>query len=253
MYTTPDEPESQARIAALNQGLQEAGWSVGRNVRIDVRWSGGDLARLHKDAAELVALDPDVLVAGTGPTQVALEAASRSVPIVMAQVIDPVGSGTVRSLARPGGHMTGFMQFEYVLCGKWLELLREITPRVMRIAVIRDLAGGAGIGQWAVIAAAASPFGIELNAINLQIAGDTERVVAEFAAEPNSGMIVVVGTIATIKRELIVALAARHRLPAIYPYRFFVEAGGLMSYGPNLIDQYRRAASGWNLTLGARA
>jgi putative ABC transport system substrate-binding protein len=242
MYTTPDEPESQARIAALTKGLQEAGWSVGRNVRIDVRWSGGDLARLRKDAAELVALGPDVLVAGTGPTQLVLPDASATVPIVMAQGIDPVGAGIVRSLARPGGNVTGFMQFEYVLCGKWVELLGEIAPGVRRIGVVRDLSGTAGIGQCAAIGMAASPIGVELSPVNLEIANDPERVVTEFAGESNSGLIVVVGTIATIKLQSIVALAARYRLPAVYPYRFFVEAGGLASYGPNLIDQYHRVA-----------
>jgi putative tryptophan/tyrosine transport system substrate-binding protein len=242
MYTTPDEPESQARITALAQGLQEAGWTVGRNVRIDVRWSSGDLARLRKDAADLVALGSDVLVAGVGPTAQILQEASRTVPIVMAQGVDPVGAGVVRSLARPGGNTTGFIQFEYGLSAKWLELLREIAPQVSRVGIIRDPFGAVGIGQWAVIGVAASALGVELSPIDLHVAGDTEAIVSEFASGPNGGLIVVTGTVTTIQRERIVALAARHRLPAVYPYRFFVEAGGLMSYGPDLIDGYRRAA-----------
>ena len=243
MYTTPDEPDSQARIAALAQGLEAAGWAVGRNVRIDVRWSSGDLARLRKDAAELVALGSDVLVAGVGPTPQALQQATRTVPIVMAQGVDPVGGGFVRSLARPGGNTTGFTQFEFALAAKWLELLREIAPQIARVGIVRETSGQVGVAQWAVIGAAASPLGVELSPINLHITGEAGREVTEFASGPNGGLIVVVGTVATIQRELIVASAARHRLPAVYPYRFFVEAGGLMSYGPNLIDSYRRAAS----------
>ena len=163
MYTTPDEPELQARIAALAQGLQEAGWAIGRNVRIDTRWSGGDVARLHKDAVELVGeLGSDVLVAGAGPTTGTLQQATRTVPIVFAQGLDPVGNGFIRSLARPGGNTTGFNQFECGLSGKWLGLLREIAPQVSRVGVVRDLAGGpAGVGQWAVIQAFASPMGVE--------------------------------------------------------------------------------------------
>ena len=247
MYTTADEPASQARIAALQQGLQQAGWSVGRNLRIDTRWSGGDAARLRKDAADLVALGPDLIVAGVGPTTQALQQASRTVPIVMAQAVDPVGSGLVRSLARPGGNTTGFTQFEYGLSGKWLELLREIAPQVKRVGVVRDQAAGTGsvvgIAQWAVIQAFASGLGVELSAISLRIATDAENEMTALAQGPNAGLIVVVGTVTTMRHEILISLAARHRLPAIYPYRFYVEAGGLLSYGPNLIDLYRRAAS----------
>jgi putative ABC transport system substrate-binding protein len=243
MFTTPDEPESQTRIAALQQGLQAAGWEVGRNLRIDVRWSGGDTARLRRDAVDLVALGPDVIVAGVGPTMLALPQATRTIPIVMAQSVDPVGGGFVKSLARPGGNVTGFAQFEYGLSAKWLELLREIAPQVTRVGVVREVEGQVGVAQWAVIQAAASPIGVELSPINLHIAGATEAAVSEFAQEPNGGIVVVVGTVATIQRDLIISLAARHRLPAVYPYRFFVEAGGLISYGPSLIDLYRRAAS----------
>jgi ABC-type uncharacterized transport system substrate-binding protein len=249
MYTTADEPASQARIAALQQGLQQAGWSVGRNLRIDTRWSGGDAARLRKDAADLVALGPDLIVAGVGPTTQALQQASRTVPIVMAQAVDPVGSGLVRSLARPGGNTTGFTQFEYGLSGKWLELLREIAPQVKRVGVVRDQEAGTrtgsvvGIAQWAVIQAFASGLGVELSPISLRIATDAENEMTALAQGPNAGLIVVVGTVTTMRHEILISLAARHRLPAIYPYRFYVEAGGLLSYGPNLIDLYRRAAS----------
>jgi putative ABC transport system substrate-binding protein len=247
MYTTADEPASQARIAALQQGLQQAGWSVGRNLRIDTRWSAGDAARLRKDAADLVALGPDLIVAGVGPTTQVLQQASRTVPIVMAQAVDPVGSGLVRSLARPGGNTTGFTQFEYGLSGKWLELLREIAPQVKRVGVVRDQEAGTGsvvgIAQWAVIQAFASGLGVELSPISLRIATDAENEMTALAQGPNAGLIVVVGTVTTMRHEILISLAARHRLPAIYPYRFYVEAGGLLSYGPNLIDLYRRAAS----------
>jgi ABC-type uncharacterized transport system substrate-binding protein len=244
MHTTPDEPDSQTRITALGQGLQEAGWSVGRNLRIDVRWSSGSEALLRKNAEELVAAGADVIVAGVGPTMQAARQASPTMPIVFAQAVDPVGIGLVKNLARPGGNITGFTQFEYSLSAKWLELLREVVPRVARVGVVRDnvARGPVGIGQWAVIGAAAAPLGVELSPIDLSVDGGTERAVAEFAREPNSGLIVGVGTTATIQRNLIVALAARHNLPAVYPYRFFVEAGGLLSYGPALADGYRRAA-----------
>jgi ABC-type uncharacterized transport system substrate-binding protein len=237
MNTTSDEPDSQARVTALAQGLQEVGWAVGRNLRIDTRWSGGNRARLRKEAADLVALGPDVIVAGVGPTTLVLQQVSRTVPIVMAQAIDPVGSGFVKSLARPGTNATGFTQFEFTLSAKWLELLREIAPQVARVGIVRELEGQAGIAQWAVIGAAASPLGVELSPIDVHSDGETERAVAEFARGPNDGLIVVVSSTATIQRDMLVKLAARHRLP------FFVDAGGLMSYGPNLLDGYRRSAS----------
>jgi putative tryptophan/tyrosine transport system substrate-binding protein len=243
MHTTPDEPDSQARITALAQGLQEAGWVVGRNLRIDTRWSRGHRARLRKDAADLVALGPDVIVAGVGPTTLALQQASRTVPIVMAQAVDPVGSGFVKSLARPGTNATGFTQFEFSLSAKWLELLREMAPRVARVGIVREVEGQTGIAQWAVIGAAASALGVELSPINVQVDHDTEQAVNEFVRGSSDGLIVVVSSTATIQRDLVVNLAARHRLPAVYPYRFFVDAGGLMSYGPNLLDGYRRSAS----------
>jgi len=243
MYTTPDEPEGQARITALAQGLQQLGWTIGRNVRIDTRWASGDPARLRGDAAELVALGSDVLVAGVGPTTATLQQATRTVPIVMAQGVDPVGAGFIKSLARPGGNTTGFTQFEFSLAAKWLQLLKDVAPQVARVGVVRESDSQVGVAQWAVIGAAASPLGMELSPIDLHVAADTETTLTEFGRSPNGGLIIVVGTVATIQRKLIVTLAARQRLPAVYPYRFFVEAGGLMSYGPNLIDLYRRAAT----------
>ncbi len=238
MHTTPDDPESQARITALAQGLQEAGWVVGRNLRIEVRWASGDIARLRRDAQELVALGSEVLVSGVGPTTQALQSATRTVPILMAQSLDPVGAGMVKNLARPGGNTTGFTQFEYGLSAKWFEILKEVAPRIARIGVVRDAAadGPAGIGQWAVIAAASSPHGVELSPIEMSATADTTRSVAEFANGSNDGLIVVVGSVATVQHKLLVALAAQHKLPAVYPYRFYVEAGGLISYGPNLTD-----------------
>jgi putative ABC transport system substrate-binding protein len=241
MHATSDEPESQARIVAFAQGLQEAGWSVGRNVRIETRWSTGDASRLRRDAAELVALAPDVVLAGVGATIPALLEASRTVPVVFAQGLDPVGAGFVESLARPGGNATGFTQFEYSLSGKWLEMLKEVAPGLTRVGVLRE-GGPAGIGQWAIIQAVAQSSGVELSPINLRDASETERAVTAFAGSPNGGLIVIVSASSQIHRALIISLAARHQLPVVYPYRFFVIGGGLMSYGPDLINQYRRAA-----------
>jgi putative ABC transport system substrate-binding protein len=242
MHATSDEPESQARVAAFAQGLQEAGWSVGRNVRIETRWSTGDLARLRQDAAELVALAPDVVLAGVGATIPALLEASHTTPIVFAQGLDPVGAGFVERLARPGGNATGFTQFEYSLSGKWLEMLKEVAPTVTRVGVLRE-AGPAGIGLWAIIQAVAQSSGVELSPINLRDPSDIERNVTAFARAPGGGLVVAVSALSLFHRELLVALAARYQLPAVYPYRFFVTGGGLMSYGPDLVNQYRRAAS----------
>ena len=241
MHTRSEEPEAQARLAAFLQGLQEAGWSVGRNVRIETRWSVGDTARLRKDAAELVALGPDVIVAGVGATTLALQEASRTVPIVFAQGLDPVGSDQIVSLARPGTNATGFTQFEYGLSAKWLELLKEIAPQVTRVGVLRE-PGAAGIGQWAIIQAAASSLGVELSPIGLRDAAGIERALTSFAGDPKGGLVVAVSSASQLHRELIVTLAARHQLPAVYPYRFFVSHGGLISYGPDLVGLYRRAA-----------
>jgi putative tryptophan/tyrosine transport system substrate-binding protein len=242
MATAADEPESQARLSAFLQALQQLGWTDGRNLRIEYRWSAGDAARLRRDAAELVALAPDVVLAGVGATATALLEASRTVPIVFAQGIDPVGSGLVESLARPGGNGTGFIQFEYSLSGKWLELLKEVAPRIMRVGILRE-PGSAGIGQWAIIQAVANSLDVESKPIGLSDAGEIERGVSAIASSANGGLIVVVSGASLIHRELIVRLAARHQLPAVYAYRVFVTGGGLMSYGPDITGQYRRAAS----------
>ena len=237
-----NDTDAQARIAAFLQGLQEAGWSVGRNLRIDTRWGRGDNARVRHYAEELVALNPDVILAGTGATVQPLQQASRTVPIVFAQAIDPVGAGNVETLARPNSNATGFLQFEYSLAGKWLELLREVAPELKRVGVIRDPGAPAGIGQWAVIQAAAQPLGIELMSVDPRGAATIERSLTAVARVPNAGLIAVVSAAGLLHRELVATLSAKHRLPTVYPYRFFVTGGGLISYGPDLVSQYRRAA-----------
>ena len=245
MNTAADEPESQARLAAFMQGLQELGWAVGRNLRIDYRWSPGDLGRLRKDAAELVGLHPEVILAGVGPTTFVLQQVTRTIPIVMAQAIDPVGNGYIDSLAQPGGNTTGFTQFEYSLAGKWMELLKEVAPGTRRVGVLREPGGAAiaaAIGQWTMIQAVAQSFGAELKLINLQEANEIERGVTAFARSPNGGLIVVVSAASLTHRELIITLAARHRLPTVYPYRVFASHGGLITYGPDIASQYRHAA-----------
>jgi putative tryptophan/tyrosine transport system substrate-binding protein len=241
MHTAADEPESQARLAAFMQGLQELGWAAGRNLRIEYRWSVGDAARLYKDAAELVALAPEVILGGVGATAAALQRASRTVPVVMAQGIDPVGNGYVESLARPGGNITGFIQFEYGLAGKWAELLKEVEPGITRVGVLRE-PGAAAVGQWAMIQAVAQSFGAELKPIDLRDASEIESAVTAFARSPNGGLIVAVSAAALTHRELIIRLAAQHRLPAVYAYRVFVTSGGLITYGPDIASLYRRAA-----------
>jgi len=219
------------------------GWTDGRNVRIDYRWAAADADRYRTYAAELVALAPDVILASASQSVAALQQITRTVPIVFVLVADPVGAGLVASLAHPGGNATGFTLFEYSLSGKWLELFKEIAPNLTRIAILRDAAITAGIGQYAVIQAMAPPsFGVELRPIDVRDAGEIERDVAAFARESKGGLIVTASSGATIHRELIIMLAARHRLPAVYPFRFFVTSGGLICYGPDLNDQYRRAA-----------
>jgi putative tryptophan/tyrosine transport system substrate-binding protein len=243
MNTGADEPESQARLAAFMQGLQKLGWAAGDNLRIDYRWSPGDLARLRKDAAELVALRPEVILAGVGPTTSTLQQVTRTIPIVMAQGVDPVGNGYVDSLARPGGNTTGFIQFEYSLAGKWMELLKEVAPGTARVGVLREPgAPHASIGQWTMIQAVAQSFGAELKPIELRDANEIERAVTAFAQSPTAGLIVVVSAASLTHRELIITLAARHRLPTVYAYRVFVTHGGLITYGPDIASQYLRAA-----------
>jgi len=243
MHTSSDEPESQTNIAAFLLGLQEAGWSVGRNLRIEYRWSAADRASLRRNAGELVAFGLDVILAGPGATTGALRQVSRTLPIVFAQNIDPVGNGNVESLSRPGTNATGFTQFEFSLSAKWFELLREIVPGVKRVAVCRDSDGPAGIGQWAVIQSVAGPLGVELTSLDPRETRAMERVLSGLARTSDVGLIVVVSAAALNNRETILAIAAQHRLPAVYPYRHFVRAGGLISYGPDLTAQYRRAAT----------
>ena len=240
---TADDGDYQARIAAFQQGLQQLGWSDGRNVHIDTRWATTKPDDIRRHAAELAALAPDVILAGTGTATVApLLQATRTVPIVFAVVIDPVGAGFVESLARPGGNATGFTVFEYGMSGKWLELLKQIAPGVTRAAVLRDPTIASGIGQFAAVQAVAPSLGVDLSAVDVRDAGEIERAVTAFARSSNDGLIVTASALATRHRDLIIALAARLRLPAVYPYRFFVTIGGLISYGPDFVDQYRQAA-----------
>jgi putative ABC transport system substrate-binding protein len=242
MTLAADDPEGQARLRAFVQGLQELGWTDGRNVRLDYRWPAGDAERIRRQAAELVALAPDVILAGGGAVVPSLLQATRTVPIVFTQTPDPVGAGFVDSLARPGGNATGFTLYEYGISPKWLELLKEIAPRVTRAAIVRDAAIASGIGQWGAIQTAAPSFGEDVSSVNMHDVGEIERVVAAFARSPNGGLIVTASTLAVVHRDLIVTLAARHKLPAVYPSRFFVRSGGLISYGPDSIDPHRRAA-----------
>jgi len=242
MNLASEDAEGQARLAAFHQGLQQLGWTVGRNVQIDYRWGAGNADRIRKFAAELVALAPDVILSAGSPSVAALQQATRSVPIVFVLVVDPVSSGFVDSLARPGGNITGFAWAEYSIGGKWLELLKEIAPGMTRAAVIRDAALTAGGGQLGVIQAVA-PSVRAVTPVNVRDAGEIERAITAFARSPNGGLIVTGSTLAAVHRDLIVTLAARHKLPAIYFARYFVVGGGLISYGPGLVDQFRHAAS----------
>jgi putative tryptophan/tyrosine transport system substrate-binding protein len=241
LFPGADDPESQARDASFRQGLQQLGWTEGRNLRIDLRRGGGNAADTRKYAAELVALAPDVILASASALEPLLQA-TRTVPIVFAIVPDPVGSGFVASLSRPGGNTTGFAMFEYSLCGKWPELLKEIAPIVTRAAVLRNAAISSGVGQFAVIQSVAPSVGVEVSPINLSDAAEIERDVAAFAPAANAGLILTASALSNINRNLIIALAARYKLPAVYEERLYVDAGGLISYGPNFVDQFRRAA-----------
>jgi putative ABC transport system substrate-binding protein len=237
-----DDAEFQARVGAFLQALAQLGWVVGRNVRIDVRWATTNVAEIRRHAAEAVVLAPDLILAHGAATVATLQQATRTVPIVFPVGVDPVGAGLVESLARPGGNATGFMVFEYSIGGKWLELLKEIATRLTRVAVLRDPTQGGGTSQFAVIQAIAPSLRVEVNPVNIRNAGEIERAVAAFARAPNGGLILTPVGAAYLHRDLIIGLAARHRLPAGYPERNFVAAGGLISYGPDYIDQYRRAA-----------
>jgi len=240
--TEAEEPEGQSYVAAFQQSMQEAGWSVGRNLRIDLRWSGNEAERRRRHAQELAALSPDVMVAASNPVVQAMRQATRTVPIVFAQSIDPVGSGLIESLSRPGGNVTGFTQFEYGLSAKWPELLKEVAPGTKRVGVLRDPTNPAGIGQWAIIQAAAAAGGMEVTPLVVTDPGAIERSVKAFARAPNGGLVVPASGGATVHREAIISSAAQHRLPTVYCYRHFVVAGGLIAYGPDLLGQYRRAA-----------
>jgi putative ABC transport system substrate-binding protein len=237
------DPEALARVTAFAQGLQQFGWTDGRNVRIDTRFAAGDTARYRRYAAELVALAPDVILASSSPAIMSVQELTRTVPIVFVNIVDPVGAGFVESLARPGGNATGFVLYEYGMSAKWLELLKEIVPPLKLAAVLRDPAIASGAGQYAVIQAAAPSFGVELRAVGVRDAGEIERGITAFARSSNGGLIVTGSPLALVHRDLIITLAGRHRLPAVYPFRYFATSGGLIAYGPNATDPYRRAAS----------
>jgi len=240
MNLAAGDPEGEARMAAFRRALQQLGWTDGRNVRIDYRWAAGEAGRFHRYAEELVALAPDIILASATPSIQALLEATHTMPFVFVNVADPVGAGFVESLARPGGNATGFIPLESGIGAKWLELLKEIAPGVTRVAVLRDLT--LGLSQLGAIQAVAPSFGVELRAIGVREANEIERDVAAFARYPNGGLIVTASTSAAVYRNWITMLAARHRLPAVYSFRYFVTAGGLISYGANSIDPFRRAA-----------
>jgi putative tryptophan/tyrosine transport system substrate-binding protein len=243
MTLAADDPEGLARVTAFAQRLQELGWRDGRDVRIDYRWAAADAASSGRQAQELLTLAPDVIIAVATPNVVALQQATRTVPIVFVGVTDPVGAGLVESLAHPGGNTTGFGIFEYSISGKWLELLREIAPRVKRVAVIRDPSLTSGTAQLGAIQSVAHSLGAELIPVGARSADEIEHGLSTFAREPNGGVIVTASPLAAVHRNLIITLAARHRLPAVYPFPYFATSGGLISYGPDLVDQFRRAAS----------
>jgi len=237
-----DDPEWQVRGRAFAQALQQLGWRVGQNLQVDSRWSLGDADRLRRHAAELVALDPDIVLAGGGQAVAALKERTRTLPIVFVNVTDPVGGGYVASLARPGGNATGFMSSEFSLSGKLLELLKQIAPHVMRVAVFRNTAIGTGTSQFAAIQTVAPLLGVEVTALGLRDASEIERGIIAFARGPNDGLIVAAGGVTQIQRDMIIRLAARHRLPTVYSARGFVTEGGLISYGSDSIEPYRLAA-----------
>jgi putative ABC transport system substrate-binding protein len=243
MNLTADDPEGKDRIAAFRQGLQELGWTDGRNVRIDTRWTEADAERMRRYAVELVALAPDVILAATTPGVTAVQHATRTVPVVFVTLIDPVSAGFVSNLARPGGNTTGFALFEYGTSVKWLELLKEIAPGVTRVAVVRDPALVSGTGQLAAIQALAPSFSVELSPVDARDPTEMERAIAAFARSANGGLIVTASPASVTHRKPIIALAARHRLPAVYAFRYMATDGGLISYGPDSIDPYRRAAT----------
>jgi putative ABC transport system substrate-binding protein len=242
MNRVAGDPEGKARVAAFQHGLQQFGWTDGRNVRIDIRWGEDDVDRERQYAAELVALAPDVILAAGTLAVAASQRVTRTLPIVFVGVGDPVGAGFVDSLARPGGNTTGFMVYEYSLSGKWLELLKEIAPSVTRAAVLRDPDSPAGIGQFSAIEAAAQRLGVEVIPVSVRDAGEIERGVAAFARAANGGLIVTPSGRVSLHRDLIIAVADRYKLPAVYPFQYMVTGGGLISFAPDWVDQYRPAA-----------
>jgi putative ABC transport system substrate-binding protein len=242
MNLAADDPESSIEMAAFIDELQQRGWTLGGNLQIEYRWGAGDSKLYPRYAAELVAFMPEVILASGGTAVGALQQATGTVPIVFVNVTDPVNRGLVASLARPGGNATGFIMFEYSLSGKWLELLKQIAPGVTRAAVIRDSSEFSGVGQFAAIQTVAQSLGVEVNPVDARSAGEIERAVTAFARGSNSGLIVTASGAAASHRKLIITLATRHRLPAVYSYRFDVTDGGLISYGPDVVDQFRRAA-----------
>jgi ABC-type uncharacterized transport system substrate-binding protein len=242
MNLAADDPQGQTRVAAFLQGLQEAGWAVGRNVQIDIRWGDRDAERNRVNVEELIGFTPDAVLATTFPIVMALQQATREVPIVFAGIIDPVGAGLVASLARPGGNTTGLAGFEYGMSAKWLELLKDIAPRINRVAVLRDSFTPVGIGQLAAIQGVAPSLGVELSPLVVRDSGEIEPAIASFSRGSSDGLVITISTLAEVHRDLIITLAARYRLCAIYPFRIFVRSGGLISYGPDIVDQFRRAA-----------
>jgi len=243
MNRAPDNPEGQDRLAAFHQGLQGLGWRIGHNVRIDTRWTEDNADQTLKHAAGLIALTPDIILASGTLAVTALQNISRTLPIVFASVADPVGAGIVDSLAHPGGNATGFMIYEYNLAAKYLELFKEIAPRVMRVAIIRNAANPAGVVQFAPLQNAAQSLGVQASPINVRDAREIERSVEAFARSPNGGLVVTQSASATVYREVIIAAAARHKLPAVYALRYDATGGGLISYGPVIVDQFRQAAA----------
>jgi ABC-type uncharacterized transport system substrate-binding protein len=235
------DPEAQVRSTVFAQTLQQLGWTVGRNLQIDYRFAGGEADRIRQYAAELVALAPDVIMTVGSITAAPMQQATRTIPIVFTNLADPVGAGIVQSLARPGGNATGFTNFEYSMSGKWVELLKQIAPHVRRAAVLRDPTAAAGIGQFAAIQGVAQSLGVELMPVAVRDTAELERIIAAFARSANSGMIVTAGGTA-FRRDLIIRLASRHKLPAVYPFRYYAKDGGLISYGPDTLDPTRRAA-----------